>query len=52
MGLSQNALARKAGVSQSTLWKVEQGGTKAPRIDTLTKIAGVLKCKVQELFRM
>lgn len=41
-GLSQNQLAKMAGVPQSVICDIESGKTKAPRIDTLKAIAAAL----------
>ena len=40
-GLTQEAAARKAGISNSAWSHIEQGG-KSPRIETLAKIAKAL----------
>lgn len=48
-GLSQNELARRAGIKQSVLSYIESGRTKNPRIDTLTAIAAALKVPVTKL---
>lgn len=44
----QAELARAAGISPNTLWKIEQG-TQAPRPHTVRKIAEVLAVDVTEL---
>ena len=48
-GLSQNQLSKMTNVSQSAINDIESGKTKAPRIDTLIKIAEVLDVTVAEL---
>ena len=48
-GLSQNQLAKMAGVPQSVICDIESGKTKAPRIDTLKAIAAALGVTVDEL---
>lgn len=48
-GLSQNQLAKLAGIPQSVLSDIEGGKTKAPRIDTLQAIAAALGVTVSEL---
>ena len=48
-GLSQNQLAKLAGIPQSVLSDIECGKTKAPRIDTLQAIAAALGVTVDEL---
>jgi len=48
-GLSQNQLAKLAGVPQSVLCDIESGKTKSPRVDTLRAIASALGMTVSEL---
>lgn len=48
-GLSQNQLAKLAGVPQSVISDIESGKTKAPRINTLISIANALETTVSEL---
>jgi len=47
--LSQEQLAQKAGITYSTLIKIESGLNKNPTLETLTKIAGAFKVKIDEL---
>ncbi|MBI2871254.1 MAG: helix-turn-helix transcriptional regulator [Candidatus Omnitrophica bacterium] len=47
--LSQEQLAKKAGVTYSTLIKIESGLNKNPTLDTLTKLAHVLKVNLDRL---
>ena len=47
--LSQEQLAQKAGITYSTLIKIESGNNKNPTLDTLTKLAGVFKVSLDEL---
>ncbi|MCG2713071.1 MAG: helix-turn-helix domain-containing protein [Candidatus Omnitrophica bacterium] len=47
--LSQEQLAQKAGITYSTLIKIESGTNKNPTLETLTKLAGVFKIKIDEL---
>lgn len=47
-GLSQNALAKKAGISQAGLSAIEST-TKSPSIEILGKIADALKTSVASL---
>ena len=47
--LSQEQLAQKAGITYSTLIKIESGNNKNPTLDTLTKLAGVFKITIDEL---
>jgi len=49
--LSQEELAKKAGVTYSTLIKIESGVNMNPTINTLMKIAKVLKIKIDDLLR-
>ena len=48
-GLTQDGLARKADIPFTTLNKIEIGDIKHPRIDTVGKIAGALKVKIDKL---
>ena len=48
-GLSQEELARRAGITYSTLIKIESGYNKNPTLGTLTKIASVFKVKIDSL---
>ncbi|MFC1590407.1 helix-turn-helix domain-containing protein [Candidatus Omnitrophota bacterium] len=48
-GLSQEQLAQKAGITYSTLIKIESGLNKNPTLETLTKIANTFKVKIDEL---
>ncbi len=47
--LSQEELAQKAGITYSTLIKIESGLNKNPTLETLTKLANVFKVKIDEL---
>ena len=48
--LSQNQLAKAAGVSQSAISDIENPNvTKLPNIDTISRIAAALRCTVGEL---
>jgi len=47
--LSQEQLAQKAGITYSTLIKIESGFNKNPTLETLTKIADIFKIKIDEL---
>jgi len=47
--LSQEQLAQKAGITYSTLIKIESGLNKNPTLETLTKLANVFKIKIDEL---
>jgi transcriptional regulator with XRE-family HTH domain len=48
-GLSQRRLADLAGVSNTSVWKIEQGGGANPA--TLKKLADVLGVRAVELLR-
>ena len=47
--LSQEQLAQKAGITYSTLIKIESGSNKNPTLETLTKLAGVFKITLDKL---
>jgi len=47
--LSQEQLAQKAGITYSTLIKIESGNNKNPTLETLTKLANVFRIKIDEL---
>jgi len=47
--LSQEELAKQAGITYSTLIKIESGLNKNPTLETLTKIASAFKIKIDEL---
>lgn len=49
LNLSQEQLAQKAGITYSTLIKIESGNNANPTQDTLTKLANVFKIKIDEL---
>ena len=48
-GLTQEGLARKANISYHTLIKLESGGIKNPKIDTVMKLANTLNKKIEDL---
>lgn len=48
-GLTQEGLARKADISYHTLIKLESGGIKNPKIETVTKLADALGVSVDSL---
>jgi len=48
-GLSQEKLARLAGISTVTLVKIEAGVAKEPTITTVTKIADALRISIDGL---
>jgi transcriptional regulator with XRE-family HTH domain len=49
-GLSQRALADRAGLSQTSVWKIERGGGANPA--TLKKLADVLGVRPTELVKV
>ena len=48
-GLSQDKLAREAGVAYNTVVKIESGENKNPTIETLRSIARALDVSVDEI---
>ncbi len=48
-GLSQRALAQRAGLSQTSVWKIERGGGANPA--TLKKLADVLGVRATDLVK-
>jgi transcriptional regulator with XRE-family HTH domain len=48
-GLSQRGLAEKAGVSNTSVWKIERGGGANPA--TLKKLADVLGVRPTDLLK-
>lgn len=48
-GLTQERLARLAGISNNTLVKIEIGMAKEPTITTMAKIADALHVSIDEL---
>ena len=48
-GLSQRALAHRAGLSQTSVWKIERGGGANPA--TLKKLADVLSVRPTDLLK-
>jgi transcriptional regulator with XRE-family HTH domain len=49
LGLTQDALAEKAGVTGGYIRQIE-GGWKNMRVNTLCKIADILGCQTRDLF--
>ena len=47
--LSQEALAKKADITYSTLIKIESGRNKNPTLETLCKIANTFEIALDEL---
>ncbi len=50
-GLSQDQLARKAGVTYSTLTKLESGVNQNPKVKTLQQIAAALDVTLNDLMK-
>jgi len=50
-GLSQEELAHKAGVTYSTLTKIEIGVNQNPKVKTLQQIAAALDVTLNDLMR-
>lgn len=48
-GWSQEQLAREAGITYSTIIKIESGANKNPTIDTLRKIADIFGVHIDDL---
>jgi len=48
-GLTQEGLARKANISYHTLIKLESGGIKNPRIETVLKLSKALGVCITEI---
>ena len=48
-GWSQEKLAVESGVSYNTIIKLERGGIKNPKIETVVKLADALKVSIDEL---
>ena len=48
-GLTQEGLARKANISYHTLIKLESGGIKNPKIETLIKLSKALNTSLDRL---
>ena len=49
LGLTQEALARKANISYNTIIKIESKGIIDPRVGTLRKIANALEVTIDKL---
>ncbi len=48
-GVSQSALARDAGITRGAVTAIEQGRTRTPKAETLTKIARLVKMQPEDL---
>lgn len=50
-GLTQEGLARKAGISYHTVIKLESGGIKNPKADTILKLSEALGITTDKLLK-
>lgn len=48
--MTQEELAKRAGISRTTLWKLEKGKSVSVSTETLIRIANILNCKVDDFF--
>jgi len=51
IGLSQDQLARKAGITYSTLTKLESGVNQNPKVKTLQRLAKALDVTLDDLMK-
>jgi transcriptional regulator with XRE-family HTH domain len=51
IGLSQDQLARKAGITYSTLTKLESGVNQNPKVKTLQQLAKALDVTIDDLMK-
>jgi len=51
LGLSQDQLAREAGITYSTLTKLESGVNQNPKVKTLQQLAKALDVSLDELMK-
>ena len=49
LGLSQTELAQRSGITRATLWALESGAADCTTTKTLSRIADVLGCTMDEL---
>ncbi len=49
MGITQEELARRAGLAPTSIVRLERGEVRAPRLSTLGRLAGALQIPVAEL---
>ena len=50
MGITQEQLAKKSGVSRSTIWALENGTKKTTTTKTLLKLANALNTTIGNIF--
>ena len=48
-GFTQEGLARKADISYNTLIKIESGGIKNPKIETVIKLSNALSVSIDKI---
>ncbi len=48
-GLSQNALAKRAGISQTAVWGIEEGRRRDPNVSTVAALAAALGVAMEHL---
>jgi transcriptional regulator with XRE-family HTH domain len=51
-GLTQQELCQKAGLSYSTLAKIERGAIKSPSVFTVAAIAGATNTSIEDLLNL
>jgi len=51
LGISQDALSKRANLAFHTIAKIEAGSTPDPRIETVKKIADALSVTLDDLMR-
>jgi len=51
VGISQDALSKRAGLAFHTIAKIETGATPDPRIETVKKIADALRVNIDDLMK-
>lgn len=50
-GWSQEKLAREAGISYQTVIKIERGGIKNPKLETILKLSKALNISLDDLVK-
>lgn len=51
LGISQQELARRSGVLQQTISKIEKGETVNPGVETLNTLARAMGCELGDVYR-